>query len=269
MSKFEGKRVLVTGGGSGIGKIMACEAARRGAEVFIWDISGERADDVARIITEHGGQGHAYEVDVTSDATVAEVAAEVGGIDILINNAGVVSGRNLTDTTMASIDRTLNVNLRSLFVVTRAFLPGMLERDSGTVVTVSSAAGLVGVAQMTDYCPSKFGAFGFTEALRNELRAGGSNVRTLLVCPYYISTGMFSGVKTRFPLLLPILRPAYVALRTLDAIECGKQQLIMPPFAAIVPVARFLPVPILDVVNDFFGINRSMEDFSGREGDRV
>ncbi|MDR0836932.1 MAG: SDR family oxidoreductase [Propionibacteriaceae bacterium] len=269
MSKFEGKRVLVTGGGSGIGKIMACEAARRGAEVFIWDISGERAADVARIITEHGCKGHAYAVDVTSDERVAEAAAEVGNIDILINNAGVVSGRNLVDTTMESVDRTLNVNLRSLFVVTRAFLPGLLERDEGTIVNVASAAGIVGVAQMTDYCASKFGAFGFTEALRNELRVSGSNVNTLLVCPYYISTGMFDGVKTRFPLLLPIMRPAHVALRILDAIECDKEQLVMPPFAATVPWMRFLPTPIFDAVNDFFGVNRSMENFSGRDGDRV
>jgi all-trans-retinol dehydrogenase (NAD+) len=145
----------------------------------------------------------------------------------------------------------------------------MLERDSGLIVDISSAAGVVGVAQMTDYCASKFGVFGFTEALRNELRASGSKVRTLLVCPYYIATGMFAGVKTRFPLLLPIMRPAHVALRTLSAIECGKEQLIMPPFVTTGPMLRFLPVPVFDAINDFFGVNRSMEDFSGRKGDRV
>src|SRR5690625_7128582 len=103
----------------------------------------------------------------------------------------------------------------------------MRKRDRCIIVTVSSAADIAGVAKHTDYTASKFAAFGFTESLRNELRARGSAVSTVLVAPYYINTGMFDGVTTKFPRLLPILDEDDVARRILDAIESGTQQLIL------------------------------------------
>ena len=267
---FDGARVLVTGGGSGLGRLLACGAAQRGAaEVIVWDISEERAAATVAIIQKHGCAASSMMVDVTDEAGVVAAGEAVGGIDILINNAGVVSGRPLLDNSPSSIERTLQVNLHSLFWVTRAFLGGMIDRNWGCVVTVSSAAGLVGPARMTDYSASKFGAFGFNEALRNELRQQGSHVHTLIVAPYYMSTGMFDGVKTRFPILLPILRPTKVAVSTLDAIESGRSVLQLPWFVNSLALLRLLPVKVLDVVADFFGINHGMDDFHGRAGDRV
>ena len=95
----------------------------------------------------------------------------------------------------------------------------MKARGSGHIVTVASAAGLIGTARETDYAASKFAAVGFDEALRQELRRSAPGVRTTVVCPYYIDTGMFKGVKTRFPLLLPVLKEQEVADRVLKAVR--------------------------------------------------
>ncbi len=268
-TSLAGARVLVTGGGSGLGRRLAIGAARRGATAVIWDLSAERAHAVADDITAHGLPAQAHVVDVTDRAAVQATAEASGPIDVVINNAGVVSGRPLLETPDATIERTMAVNVLSLYWVTKAFLPGMLARRTGTVVTVASAAGLVGVARQTDYSASKWAAVGFTESLRGELRALGSPVRTLVVCPYYIDTGMFEGVRTRFPLLLPILHEGDVARTVLDGVERGRQQIMLPPLVRIMPALRLLPVPAFDAVLDVFGINRGMDAFTGRPGDRA
>ncbi|BDZ47490.1 hypothetical protein GCM10025866_33990 [Naasia aerilata] len=130
--------------------------------------------------------------DQVREAAAATLAA-VDRVDVLVNNAGVVTGKPLLEASEDQIQRTFDVNVLALYWVTRAFLPGMLTRRRGTVVTVASAAGLIGVARQTDYAASKHAAVGFDESLRAELRGSGRGVRTLVVCPYYIDTGMFEG----------------------------------------------------------------------------
>ena len=95
----------------------------------------------------------------------------------------------------------------------------MIERNRGHIVTIASAAGLIGVPRLTDYCATKFAAVGLDESLRVELKQRGSAIRTTVVCPYYIDTGMFEGVKTRFSFLLPILKEQKVVDKILRAIE--------------------------------------------------
>ncbi|MDQ4491599.1 SDR family oxidoreductase [Sinomonas sp. ASV486] len=265
-TRLRGTRVLITGGASGIGRLMALESARRGAEVVIWDLSADGAAAVVAEIVATGGLASSYPVDVTDTAHVAEAARQTGDVDVVVNNAGVVSGQTLLEASESALRRTLEVNVLALYWVTRAFLPGMIARGRGTVVTIASAAGLVGVARQTDYSASKFGAFGFTESLRAELRADGHDVGTLVVCPYYINTGMFEGVETKFPALLPILEEHDVALKVIDGIESGREQIILPPFARLVPLMRFLPTRAFDRVADFFGINHTMDHFVGRAG---
>jgi all-trans-retinol dehydrogenase (NAD+) len=263
-TRLSGSTVLVTGGGSGLGRRMALEAARRGARVLIWDISADGGADVCDEIRSAGGVAEAQAVNVADRDSVKEAAAAAGPVDVLINNAGVVTGRLLLDAADEDIQRTFNVNVMALYWVTRAFLPGMVERGRGTVVTVASAAGLVGVARQTDYSASKFAAFGFNESLRAELRAGRTGVNTLVVCPYYIDTGMFDGVRTRFPRLLPILKEEVVAAKVLDGIENGRRKLVLPPLVNLVPAARLLPVGAFDRLMDVLGINRTMDRFTGR-----
>ncbi|HRA76410.1 MAG TPA: SDR family oxidoreductase [Propionicimonas sp.] len=257
--RIDGSRFVITGGGSGLGRQLALQASARGAHVEAWDLDGPAAARTAELT----GGTH-QRLDVTDTAAVQTAATAAGEVDVLVNCAGVVTGKPLLEASEAAIRRTFEVNTLAGYWTTRALLPGMLARDRGTVVTVASAAGLVGVARQTDYSPSKWAAIGFTESLRAELRGAGSAVRTLVVAPYYIDTGMFAGVRTRLPLLLPILKEEDVARQVLDAVDAGREQLVLPPLARVLPLLRVLPVPLFDRLVDLFGINHTMDHFVGR-----
>lgn len=264
-----GATVLVTGGASGIGKEMAIGASHRGAKhVIIWDIDEGGGAEAVREIESFGGSASHDQVDLTDRDDVANKAARVlaerGRVDVLINNAGIVTGKKFLDLTDEDVERTFDLNVFALYRTVREFLPGMLERGKGSIVTIASAAGSVGVARQTDYSASKFAASGFTESLRAELRHSGTPLHTLLVQPYYINTGMFDGVSTKFPQLLPILDQDEVAAKVLDAIEAGKQNLVLPPFAGLMKLVKALPVPLQDRITDFFGVNSTMDRFTGR-----
>ncbi len=258
-----GARILITGGTRGIGRLMAQEAARRGAEVLLWARDPEAGE---RVRAELGPAASFRAVDVTDEDAVAQAVAAAGTVDIVVNNAGVVSGKPFTELTEADIRRTFEVNTLAQYRVSRAFLPAMLARNRGHLVHVASAAGLLGTARMTDYAGSKHAVVGFNEALRAELRAQRSQVKTLVVCPFYIDTGMFEGVRTPVPWLLPILDEADVARRVLDAIERGRPRLVLPPAIHLLPVARVLPVRAFDALVDLLGVNQAMDGFTGRPG---
>lgn len=266
-TRIDGARVLITGAGSGIGRLMALDAAARGAaEIIIWDLSADSGEAVRAEIAATGTTARAFAVNVGDADEVGAAAEQTGPIDVLINCAGIVTGKKLLDVEEDMVRRVYDVNTFALYWTTKAFLPGMIERDRGAVVTIASAAGLTGVARQTDYSASKWAAVGFTESLRGELRADGSRVNTLVVCPYYINTGMFDGVQTKFPRLLPILEETDVADRVLDAVESGREQLVMPPLARLVPGVRLLPTRAFDTIMDFLGINQTMDHFTGRRG---
>jgi all-trans-retinol dehydrogenase (NAD+) len=263
------KHVLVTGGASGIGRLLAIGCASLGATVTIWDLDLAGAESVALEAAEAGASGaRAFACDVSDRvdvyASAQEIRAAVGDVDVLVNNAGVVSGRPLLELPDERIERTFGVNTLALFWTTKAFLPQMKARGSGHIVTVASAAGLIGTARETDYAASKFAAVGFNEALRQELRRSAPGVRTTVVCPYYVDTGMFRGVKTRFPLLLPVLREQDVADRVLKAIQHNDALVQMPFMVGALPALRLLPVWAFDQLADFFGLNNAMDAFTGR-----
>lgn len=267
---LNGRTILVTGAGSGLGRLISLGAARRGATVVAWDLDEAAAERTRASIEREGGTAHSATVDVSDRAAVDRAAAELEEagvhVDVLVNNAGVVSGRDLLDTTPEQIERTFRVNTLALFWTTRAFLPGMRARGRGRIVTVASAAGLVGVARQTDYSASKHAAVGFTDALRQELRAAGDPITTLTVCPFYISTGMFEGVRTRIPALLPIMQPQRAAALILRSIERGDAMLRMPAIVRTLPIFDLLPTSLSDAVKDLFGLNRGMDAFVGRRG---
>ncbi len=197
-------------------------------------------------------------------AAAAKVKADLGAVDILVNNAGVVSGKRFLDLTDEKIEKTLQVNTLALFWTAKAFLPGMIAANRGHLVTVASAAGTVGVSGLADYCASKFGAVGFDEAVRMELKRIAPGVKTTVVCPYFIDTGMFDGVRTRFPFLLPILKADRVTRRIVRAIERDRPRVLMPFLVYLVPLLRVLPVGAFDAIAGLLGINASMDHFTGR-----
>jgi all-trans-retinol dehydrogenase (NAD+) len=266
---LKGEIVVVTGGASGIGRLMSLIFAKKGARVVIVDISS--GEKVVEEIQKQGGEAHAFTCDLSKREEVYRVADEirkkVGDVTILINNAGIVSGQKLLQCRDELIAKTMDVNTTAHFWTTKAFLPSMLEKNHGHVVTIASSAGLVGVAGLVDYCASKFGAFGFDESLRLELhKIGKTGVHTTSVCPYFINTGMFDGCKTRFPLLLPILEPDYAANKIVTAVETNQQWLCMPWLLYTVPMLRsILPVTACDDIARFLGASNSMDDFKGRK----
>jgi len=260
--------VLITGAASGIGRLLALECATRGARLVLWDRDAAGLERVRGEVAARSGHARCYTLDLTDreaiKATAQRVLDEVGTVTVLVNNAGVVTGKTLTEASDADIERSFQVNALAPLWTTRAFLPRMIAAGDGHVVTVSSAGGIAGTAKLVDYCASKFAAFGFDESLRLELRRVGAPVRTTIVCPFYIHTGMFDGVRTRFSWLIPILEPEDVVRRMVRAIERDHARLIMPWFVYTTFLARLLPVPVYDWLNDFFGINRSMDGFKGR-----
>ncbi len=268
MTDFRDRNVLITGGASGIGRLLAEKLAAAGARLVLWDIDEAGLAGVREALEGSGGRVTVYRCDVASRESVDAVGRQVleahGPVDVLINNAGVVTGKPLLEASDRAIERTFAINTLAHFWTVRAFLPAMLERDRGHIVTVASAAGLVGAPRLTDYCASKFAAVGFDESLRLELKQVGSAVKTTVVCPFYIKTGMFEGVKTRFSWLLPILEPEYVARRIVRAIRRDRRRLVLPRFALVAPPLRALPPVAFDPLVKFFGVTRSMDEFSGR-----
>ena len=271
--KLAARRVLVTGGAQGMGLLIACGAAERGAHVAIWDLNDKALPDAAsRISAARRSDDQIVvsdAVDVGDPVAVSGAAerlrASFGEMDVLVNNAGVVSGKRLVDLSPEEVLRTLRVNTAALFWTTGAFLPSMIERGEGHIVTMASAGGLIGAPGLSDYCASKFGAVGFHESLRSELRRTAPGVRTSLICPFFVDTGMFAGVRTRFPFLLPILEPSRVAKAAVRAIEKDRAMVVLPWFIHSLKLLRLLPAGWLDPIAAFFGIHSAMDTFSGRQ----
>lgn len=270
MTEVSGKVAVVTGGASGIGRLVAMKLAQLGGRVVIYDLDREKVDEVISHMRAAGREAHGYICDVSDRQKVYETAERVrdgvGSVDILVNNAGIISGRPLMQTPDEKIEATMKVNVLALYWTVKSFLPGMLERNSGHIVTMASAAGLLGVSRQTDYAASKHAAVGFTESLRVELKKSGhTGIKTTIVEPFYVDTGMFEGVKVRPGVGLPILAPDYVAERTVRAIRRDKQEVPLPPRIGLTPVLRFLPTDLFDRVMDLLGVHDSMEEFVGRE----
>jgi all-trans-retinol dehydrogenase (NAD+) len=272
MSIIRERVVLITGGAGGIGRLLALELAQLGGRLILWDIDAPGLERTASEIQSRGGEVKTYVCDVSRREEVMRVAElvrkETGEPDVLINNAGIVVGKEFLAYSPEEIERTVGIDLLSNFWTVQAFLPGMLERDRGHIVTISSAAGTIGVAKLSVYCASKFAVFGFHEALRAELHNQRSSVRSTVVCPYYIDTGMFAGVKTRFPMLLPILKETEVTRRIVKAIQKNRKRVVMPWMVYTVPLLRLFPVSWFDTLARFFGINASMEEFRGHPPSR-
>jgi all-trans-retinol dehydrogenase (NAD+) len=267
MNDLSNKVTLITGGACGLGRLVAQKMAAKGSRLVLWDMAEESLANAAREISAAGYQVTTYQCDVSDRNRVYDLAAkvkrDVGKVDILINNAGVVCGSPFLECKDEQLERTLRVNVLAHFWTVKAFLPDMIRSNSGHIVTVASAGGIVGSAGLVEYAASKFAVFGFDEALRAELKKQRLNIHTTVVCPYFIRGEMFAGVRTRFSFLLPILDPEKVSEGIVKAIALKKQRLIMPPLVYATWPLRLLPVSIFDRVATFLGINDAMDEFQG------
>ncbi|XP_055836571.1 estradiol 17-beta-dehydrogenase 11 [Episyrphus balteatus] len=233
---LNGDIALITGGGSGLGRLLAQLLCKMGTKIVIWDINEEGINETVSIVKALGGYCKGYVVDISKREQVYKAADvvrhEVGDVTLLINNAGVVSGTLLLDTPDHLIERSFNVNTLAHFWTTKAFLPKMIEKDHGHIVSIASLAGHVGITKLVDYCASKFAVVGFDEALRLELDVlGHKNIETTCICPFFIqATGMFDDVNARW---VPTLNPNDVADRVIKAIKTKQKIAIIPGYIKI------------------------------------
>ena len=193
MGKLANKKAIVTGAANGIGRAIALALAREGADVALLDLKKEAADAVASQITSLGVKGLAVKVDVGDEKSVVEAIAEVqkcfSVIDILVNNAGIDSTSRIVDMPTEMWDNIIRVNLRGVFLCTRAVLPSMLARQSGRIINVASHLAHKGSADMAHYSASKAGVVGFTRSLAYEVAREGIAVNA--ICPGPIDTELF------------------------------------------------------------------------------
>ncbi|XP_055541727.1 estradiol 17-beta-dehydrogenase 11 [Wyeomyia smithii] len=241
--EIRGDVALVTGGGGGLGRLLAMRLTKLGAKVVVWDINQDGIDETVKIVQSLGGFCKGYIVDISNREEVYKCAdkvrEEIGEVSLLFNNAGVVSGRALLDTPDHLIERSFNVNIIAHFWTTKAFLPSMLERDHGHIVTIASLAGHVGISKLVDYCSSKFAAVGFDEALRIELEyMGAHGVFTTAICPYFIqATGMFDDVNSRW---VPTLDSNDVADKIIDAVRKNEKYAIIPGYLQLMLAIKWV-----------------------------
>jgi len=262
-----GKVFLVTGGAMGMGRLVAEHFARDGARVVIWDINAGELDKTARQMGEREWEVHPYVVDVTDRALVYEAAErvrkDVGSVDVLFNNAGIVKGGPFMEVEDEAHFATMDVNFNAYMWVTKAFLGDMMARGEGHIINIASAAGLTHVPLATSYAASKAAVVNFTDSLRHEMRMlGCKGINFTLVCPSYVKTGMFEGVKA--PLATPWLEPQEMADKIYDAYHRDKKMVTAPLMVKFVPALRGVaPKRLYEVASTVLGVSRSMEEWRG------
>ncbi|XP_072261633.1 estradiol 17-beta-dehydrogenase 11-like [Pyxicephalus adspersus] len=249
-----GDVVLITGAGHGIGQNTAKEFAKLQSVLVLWDINKKSIEETAKECRKLGAKVYTYVVDCSKrqEITTAadQVKKEVGDVDILINNAGIIFCADLLALEDHQIEKIFEVNVLAHFWTTRAFLPAMMRKNHGHVVTVASSAGFVGVPFMVDYCSTKFAALGYHKALTAELVARQmTGIKTSCLCPVFVDTGFVKNSSTR---LVPTLKPEDVAKKLVDGILSNKKLICIPPSVAFASVLEvFLPDRALKALSDF------------------
>jgi len=208
MSELQGRVALVTGASRGIGKAIALTLAKAGAAVAVnYREHSDEADAVTEVIRKGGGRTAAFGADVSQrtavDTMIRDVEGRLGPIDILINNAGMAAPRGLDDMTEADFDRSIAVNLKSVYLCTQAVLPGMRARRWGRIVSLSSIGARIGAGSVSvAYGAAKAGVEGLTRAYALQLASEGVTVNA--IAPGLVDTSMGkplldAGVATRIP----------------------------------------------------------------------
>lgn len=265
---FKNKTVVVTGGCSGIGKIMSRKSLERGAaRLIVLDINESGFEDLKKEWAHFGKEIYTFRLDISNVEEIKTVAQriknEIGIPDVLINNAGIVTGKYFHEQSHKEIDSAMDINAKGMMHLTLEFLPEMMERNSGAIGNICSLAGLIANPKMSVYASSKWAAVGWSDSLRIEMKQLKKSISVTTIMPYYINTGMFEGVKSKF---FPILKPEPVSEKFIRAIEKEKIIYATPtPYWFVRLNQGILPVKGFDWVMDkVFGVYDTMKEFKGR-----
>ncbi|HVJ80505.1 MAG TPA: SDR family NAD(P)-dependent oxidoreductase [Planctomycetia bacterium] len=264
--KLSGRRVLVTGAAGGLGRAIAAACAAKGAFVVVTDVDGAKAEAAARKIGEDKARG--YRLDVTKPDEIAavreKVNAELGPIDALVNNAGVVFAGPLEEVAAEKHAATVAINLGGVIAMTREFLPDLVAKKEAAVVNIASAAAVLALPLAASYAASKWGVLGFSDSLREELRLQNKRrITVTAICPSFIATGLFEGAApARFTRWLTA---AEVAATTVRSIE-RKREFVMLPHSArlLYGGLGWLPRPWFHAICRRLGVAASMMNWKGR-----
>jgi NAD(P)-dependent dehydrogenase (short-subunit alcohol dehydrogenase family) len=267
---WEDQVVIITGGASGIGRLLAETLAVRNVCVAVLDTQPLNADNE---------NINYYKCDVSKweevEKVAKEIAEELGDPTIVVNNAAVVQGKKIVDLSPEDIKQTLDTNLLSHFWTLKAFLPQMVEQQTGHIVTISSVMGMVGAAQMSDYCATKAALINLHESLRYELDKCYKTpyIRTTLVTPGHVITPLFSRANLQtsswFKFAAPQLAPHFVVKAIIAALdEQESREISMPFYTNFVPLIRLLPSWSRDFFQWLSGADSAMNGFTKITGRR-
>lgn len=269
MTQIRHAHILITGGASGIGRLLGEQMLAAGAaSLILWDINEALLHECVTHLRARGHTVHGFVVDVTQqshiDAAVAEMQAQSLVVDILVNNAGIVVGKAFADYTHTQIAREMAINALAPMHITLALMPMLRSRPAAHIVNIASAASMLGNPRMSVYVASKWAMAGWSDSLRIELAALQPIIRVTRINPFYIATGMFAGVRSP---IIPILSPDVVIPRIIRAIERNALSLQLPSIVNILPLVRsLLPSALFDlIVGKWLGVYHTMDQFTGRQ----
>lgn len=269
MTQIKNRCVLITGGASGIGKLIAKRCLeQRAYKVILWDINEV---NLLKTQSQFANLGYSVDIDVVDVSNLDDIkrAAEKAKdtyttIDILFNNAGIVVGKPFVEHSHRDIEKTININTSALMHIAKEFLPDMVDQCEGHIINIASASGLIANPNMSVYAASKWAVIGWSESVRLEMERGETGVNITTVMPSYINTGMFDGAKS--PFLTPMLTPEYIVDKIMEAVKNNEIILQEPFMVKSVPILKgLLPQRVFDfVAGKIFGVHNTMDDFKGR-----
>ncbi|XP_001947928.2 short-chain dehydrogenase/reductase family 16C member 6 [Acyrthosiphon pisum] len=254
----KGEVVLITGAARGIGRELATRFGKLGAKVACVDIDELENDETAQIIKNRGGMATSYKCDVSKKDQIkvlhAKVRADLGPVDILINNAGIVWGHLYIDPAKDQfIMDQVNVNLMAHIWMNREILPSMLERNHGQIVAMSSMSSMSGVANISTYSVTKWGLNGMMECLHNELKQFNTEVKTTNILPYFVETN--PKVSSFLDIRLPEIPTRIAGSEMMKGILEERRIFSVPGhMLTMVQIIRLLPDNLQTLLNNIFHV---------------
>ncbi len=262
MQTLRNKSALITGAASGIGRALALQLVKEGMDLFLLDVDQVGLVDVVQEVRHAGASSGTNAIGRRCDvsdpkqiaASVAHILDRWGGVDLLVNNAGITYYGQTADMNVDDCERLLAINLHAPIHFTRELLPTLLARPEAHVLNVASFFGLIGTRRLAAYTASKFGLVGFSESLRAEYGRTGLGVTAL--CPGFVDTNLFATAplgtdrqKQKQPPSWMLTTPEKIAIRAVKAIRRNQAQVLMQPYAKVAHWGkRFVP-GLLDWAN--------------------